>query len=696
LGRLQTRLGLLFLLFLSLSQCFGNQKATRIINPTDSVELLLKQVRFDNKLTIYQKQKNLDKALKLALKSNPSNLSKISSTALVSGDSALFRIYNKKVITLSSKLKEGKSHAFAHWDLADFLRKTSPDSAFYNYQEALSVFSKIDLDENSNHYPGNLLVTIGNLKDKIKDYVGAEKSHIAAIKYFEEVNRKDKLTHAYNSLGIAQNGMRKFDEAIKFYKKAREYIPEIDANRQNQAYRSNENNIASAHLRKGDFKKAFALFSQLKEKDSFSEKFSSLYPIVLGSWAYSGFKSGSTDYSTYSEALEKSNRLLDSLNNKEGKARNYEYYAELLNSQKKIDLAIENALMAKKIAEETNNNDRLLSSLKLLISLDTLNSSKYGSTYINLNESLQQQERTIQDKFARIEMETDEVIEENESLAKQRETLIGISIGLLLLGLGTFIIISQRVNNQHLKFQQSQQESNQEIYNLMLSQQGKFQEGKQLEQKRISEEIHDGILGQMLGIRLILSGLNERNDESAITQRADLIEKLRELEEEIRTISHELNSAAYKKINNFIIAIKDLISTVSTSSKIAIRFEFTETYDWDNLEGDIKINTYRITQECLQNCVKHAKCKNISVILNLNGDKILLKIVDDGIGFNAKKGRKGIGLKNIISRIEKIDGDLNIESTIGKGTEMIITVPLFHTNIEKKQAIFKEKETLEA
>ena len=181
------------------------------------------------------------------------------------------------------------------------------------------------------------------------------------------------------------------------------------------------------------------------------------------------------------------------------KARNYEYKAEVLDKFGNTKLAVENALLAKKIAEESTNNDRLLSSLKLLTTLDKEKSAQYAEAYFKLNEELQLKERTIQDKFARIELETDEVIEENETLAKQKETLVGIAIGLLLLGIGVFVIVSQRANNQKLKFQQSQQESNQEIYNLMLSQQGKFQEGKQLEQKRISEEIHDGILGEMLG-----------------------------------------------------------------------------------------------------------------------------------------------------------------------------------------------------
>ena len=239
-------------------------------------------------------------------------------------------------------------------------------------------------------------------------------------------------------------------------------------------------------------------------------------------------------------------------------------------------------------------------------------------------------------------------------------------------------------SNQKLKLEQKQQESNQEIFNLMLSQQTKFQEGRQLEQKRISEEIHDGILGQMLGIRLILSGLNERNDEAAIKQRAEIIEKSRAVEEEMRTISHELNDAAYQKINSYIGAVKDLVDTVGLSSKINMKFDYTDTFDWDTLNGTIKTNTYRILQESLQNAVKHAKCKNITVALNKTDSAIQLKVVDDGAGFNVKKGKKGIGHKNITSRVEKIGANLKINSILGKGTTISVDVPL-QTTSEKTE-----------
>ena len=247
-----------------------------------------------------------------------------------------------------------------------------------------------------------------------------------------------------------------------------------------------------------------------------------------------------------------------------------------------------------------------------------------------------------------------------------------------------FIIL----RNNQLKFKQRQQESNQEIYNLMLSQQGKFEEGKQLEQKRISEELHDGILGEMLGIRLILSGLNEREDPASVEQRAALIEKLRELEEEIRTISHELNHASYEKFHNFIVSLEDMIDGIEKSSGITCSFNYDKKVPWDNLLGDIKINAYRIIQESLKNCVKHAKSKHVSISFqSMEDNKLKLTITDDGVGFDINKKRKGIGLKNIISRCKKIKGTLDIDSKPGKGTTIKITMPVTYVDVETSEKI---------
>src|SRR5690606_19782503 len=257
------------------------------------------------------------------------------------------------------------------------------------------------------------------------------------------------------------------------------------------------------------------------------------------------------------------------------------------------------------------------------------------------------EERIIQNKFTRIRFETDQFIEQNELLTRQRQLWIGIAVAAIALGVLTLIMIDQRRKNQKLKFEQAQQKSNQEIFNLLLAQNSKVEEGKQLEKKRISEELHDGILGQMLGIRLILSGLNNKTDDGSGLKRSELIKRLQQLEEEIRTISHELNKASQEKINNFIVSIEELVQTIRDSSKMNCHIKHDDSIDWDQLNANIKINIYRIVQESLQNCIKHANATEVEIVLEYTGKQLNIIITDNGVGFNTKKGKKGIGLKNM-------------------------------------------------
>ena len=246
----------------------------------------------------------------------------------------------------------------------------------------------------------------------------------------------------------------------------------------------------------------------------------------------------------------------------------------------------------------------------------------------------------------------------------------------------TYIILDQRAKNQKLRFQQQQQANNEEIFNLMLSQKRKVEEGKQMEQKRISEELHDGVLGKMLGVRMVLTGLNKKKDEDAISERASAISVLKEVEGEVRSISHELSHAAYQQIHNFIRSIQDLVKTVGHSAKIEYKFTYADTMDWDSLSGEIKINLYRLVQESLQNAIKHANCKNIIINFDVIDSTLQVLVEDDGEGFKTKKGKKGIGMRNIASRIEKLNGSWNINSKIGAGTSVRFNIPITYYSKE--------------
>jgi len=603
------------------------------------------------------------------------NLSKISLAYLALSDTLRFRLTNWELMALAKSNNDPVVQGEAHWDLAAHMKRVRPDSAYYHSREAYHLFKKAHLDSTNIDYPGRVLYLMSRIRESCKDYVGAESDIIKAIAHFEETKNAKNLYRAYNQLGIIQNGLKKFEKALEYYSKAKTYIPLTDTNDQYVFAVQNANNIANTYLRKGEFKTAFTLFDELEKDQNLLRKKPLLYAKVLSSKGYSGLESNMITQKQSLGLLAHSNSILDSLGNQYNKARNYEYLAYIFLSKKDTTNALNSGLCAMRLARATSNNERLLSGFRLMTTIDAKKAGFYAKQYFVLSEKLQQEERILLDKFARIRMETDKIIEENASLAKQKELYSNITLILLTLGTGVFIIIMQHVNNQRLKFKQKQQEANQEIYNIMLDYQGRLEEGKKTEQKRVSQELHDGVLGDMLGIRLILSSLNERNDASAIEQRAQLIKKIQEVEEEIRNISHELSASAYKKVNNFILSIRELINTVSESTKIQVSFTYSEEFHWDTLIGEIKINSYRMIQECLQNGIKHARCKQILVDLRGTPKSISILIEDDGTGFDVNKVKKGIGLKNIISRAEDMKGTLNIESVLGKGTNINIVIP---------------------
>ncbi len=669
------------LLFYLVNSCTELNKHTNtdIASINADTESLIKIVKDSTHLPISEKKKMLqDAEYEIANISNDTvQLKYLSEVSLIYKnlkDSLKFRQINQKVLEASEAKKIYTTLGNSHWDLASFYKSYGLlDSAYFHYRTAYKSFNKLPYSPESSSTKGRMLYSMGQIQDSFKDYLGAETSITSALTIFVDLEDYTRIYNCNNMLGIIANGMNNYEKALEYYEKAETNLKKIKSSNRFAYLLYNKNNIASAYLRSENYEKAKTAYTQLLKDENLNSEPQTKSLVLVGK-AYSIFKS-ENDFSEAKSLLDNAIQLNDSLGFSSIQARTKQYYAELLAAEGDTINATKYAKESKDIAQLTSNNDRYLEVLKILTKLDSKNAVAYSDEYYKLSEKIKDEERVIRDKFARIRLETDEVIQKNEVLSRQKQIWIGVVISLLLFGAAVFTIILQRINNNKLKFQQKQQESNQEIYNLMLSQQGKFEEGKQLEQKRISEELHDGILGQMLGVRLILSGLNEKNDEASVLQRAELIEKLRDSEEEIRTISHELSNASYQKFYNFIVSLEDMINTISQSSGISCSFTYDDNVDWDDLEGDIKINAYRIVQESLQNCVKHAKCENVEIIFDLEGEHLKLMVKDDGVGFDLSKGKRGIGLRNITSRVKKVEGKLDIKTKKNEGTTIIVLLP---------------------
>ncbi len=648
----------------------------------DNVLLLIKQSRNDsiseservfllkNAYTLAQKIKNDSIKVK--------HLAKLSFVTATE-DSLLFRNVNKQTISLAKQKSDSIVLAEAFWDLGSFYRKHSiKDSAYYSYSEAQKIYEA----KKDSFFSGRMLFNMANEQADVKDYIGSEATTIMAIERLKPLNKYRQLYSSYNNLGIVSNAIGEHDRALKFYSEALFYLNKLSNPK--SLLVENKNNIGIVNRDKGNFKEAAKKFNEVLETDSLSQKDPLLYAKALNNLAICKIELKDT-FGAYN-LIEKSIRIKASIGDIRSLAASYGTLSKYNLYKGDTLTSISDAKNAVAFSKESSNNERLLETLAFLSKIDTKNASKYVQQYIALNDSLQKEERQARNKFARIRFETDEFIAENEVLTEQTEILskekqmwAGIAVGFFLLGLSVYVIINQRSKNQKLLFQQQQQANNQEIFNLMLAQKQKVDEVKRMEQKRISEELHDGVLGKMLGARMVLTGLNKKADAEAIKERSEAINALKNVENEVRSISHELSHNAYQKINNFVSSIESLLANARENININTVFNYEEDEDWDSLKGDIKINVYRIIQETLQNSIKHSNCENFFINFDRDEEFFNLSIKDDGKGFQLNKEKKGIGMRNIASRVAKLNGTWFMDSAPGKGTFVSLKIPIAGT-----------------
>ncbi|SEK49227.1 Signal transduction histidine kinase [Maribacter orientalis] len=672
---------LLILVHLFSSCSETNTKQLAILKNTaknDSILIWIEEIK-NPKSSELQKTTILKKAYQYALNANSDSLkskyfSTLSENLYLTGDSTLFRKINKLAISLNQKQNDSLSIGNRYWDLALFFNKYFvKDSAYYSYSEAQKVF------ENSKEIQlsGRMYLSMANIQAQIKDYVGSESTITRAIERFKSINDNNYLYKSYNALGISLGGLGDTEKSQAYYNEALYYLKQETFDKEQEA--TIINNIGVIFRNNKQYKKAIENFRVVLKTDSIEIKNPDLYAKALSNLASS--KLYDRDTLGVRKLLLEAIKLKSSMNNTSSLAGSYFNYAEYKAFAHDTLAAITNAKIAEELSLKSDNNERLLEVWPFLAIVEKKNAPNYFQKYIQLDDSLQKEERKIQNKFARIRFETDEFIAENveletekEVLSKQKQIWIGIAVGFFLLGLSVYIIINQRAKNQKLRFDQQQQANNQEIFNLMLMQKQKVDEVKRLEQKRISEELHDGVLGKMLGARMVLTGLNKRATEEAIQEKSKALGSLQEIEHEIRSISHELSHSAYQKINNFTDSIESLLS--GGNKNIKTIFNYNEDESWDSLEGTIKINVYRIIQETFQNAIKHANCTIFEITFYRTDDVFNVIMNDNGRGFNINKGKKGIGIRNITSRINKLNGTYNVDSVEGKGTTISLQIPV--------------------
>lgn len=506
------------------------------------------------------------------------------------------------------------------------------------------------------------------------DYLSCERTVFAILKKLRLNDDNEIRYEAYNLLGIVYGELMEYKLAEHYYGLALGIVTKKEIPHEYQYKAVTLNNLGPLYRKLNKDDEALKVFNEALDEDNLFVDRPSIFAMLKDNIAYSEFKSGNHKRlpSLFFEAL----KIRDSLNIVPGIIINNIHLSEYYAFKKDTLKAISFAKRAYDVANENKELREVMSVLKQLSNVEPKKALQYSVEYHKIDDSLKLEERKIKNKFARIEYETEELALEKDKLSQQKKILIYISIGILLLAVAIFIIRYQITRNKELRLLQQQQNANEEIYQLMLDQQQKIEEGKQLEKKRISRELHDGVMGRLSGIRLNLFILNKKTDQETIAKCLEHISEIQNIEKEIKTIAYDLEKNVFSDTIGFVTIVKNLFRDMEEHSEQNFKLEMDETIEWELLDGNAKINLYRIVQESLQNIYKYANAKNVTLRVHKTEGAIAVTIEDDGIGFDVQKIKKGLGLKNMEERAKDIDGKISIISEEGRGTKINLIIPI--------------------
>ena len=195
------------------------------------------------------------------------------------------------------------------------------------------------------------------------------------------------------------------------------------------------------------------------------------------------------------------------------------------------------------------------------------------------------------------------------------------------------------------------------------------------ERYEIGGELHDNVC-QILATSMISLGMMKKHIEPTAEQwYKNTKEYITMASDEIRNLSHRLAPAFFDD-SNFEVAIEILLNTFNAAEEYEIALQFDNKISEEDLSLEMQLNLYRIVQEKLRNIMKYAKATKISLDFFIEKEILVLKITDNGVGFNTENAKHGIGIANMKRRTELFSGNFLIKSSPGKGCTMTVCIPM--------------------
>ena len=503
------------------------------------------------------------------------------------------------------------------------------DIAAKNYYESVAILE--NTDEKKKLAP--VYNELGKLYRKTRDLDKAMENYDKAAAIFKQLRDTGGISMILNESGVVFEYKGDYKEALNRYTASMELAQKKGDSLSVSYSLSNIAGVYVIEKKFADAEKNLLRALRIREllKDSFS--------IALTYSDLGVTMNGKGDYAKAILYLQKSNKLAESLQYVELQSNNYTELANISQKQGNYQEAYEYFLKRSHLRDS-------LFAMEKTKQIAELN-AKYESA---------KKEQQIQQQQNRIRMQN-----------------------FLFVGIGGLILLTGLLVHSQYRRNKLRQETKMKT-ELMKQQEIAVKaviEAEENERQRIAKDLHDGVGQMMSAAKMNLSAFESEINFTSNEQKQSLEKVIQLVDEsckEVRTVSHIMMPNALLK-NSLAAAIHDFVNKLNNKTLRA--HVHTEGLD-ERMDSNIETVLYRVIQECVHNAIKHAGATTLDISLIRDKDGISGTVEDNGKGFDVtdKENFEGIGLKNIITRIEYLKGTVDFDSAPGRGTVVAFHAPL--------------------
>ncbi len=512
---------------------------------------------------------------------------------------------------------------------------------------------------------GNVYGYLGKTDSCIMEY-------ISAIKVMEDNKFRPELSRAYLNLGIMYDNIEEHAKSINYVKQAMVISREIkDTFLLNRELAE----MSAAYRQLGDFKQSYAYASEALRLSQAKND-----PSML-STAYDTYSNACVDLKRYDEGIAAGKKAVKyalaigqnqlyisaamGLAGAYQEKGNYRAAIAILEPALKQCQEVDNVMFLREIYRFLAEGNYALGKYQQAY-LHYQNYKRYQDTLANEENRKAIGEFEIKYQTAQKEKALSEkqlqITQKNLQLQRNRQyTFISIAATLLAILIASLLFINYRNKRKIYARRIKEMRQQKEIQVLQA-----LMQGEEKERSRISRDLHDGVAGMLAAVRMHVNSLALQNnilaEQPGYRQAVSLLD---EAAYEVRKTAHNLMPETLVK-HGLDVALRRYCQNISNEKALVVQYD-----SWGDIKrykDSFELSVYRIVQELLNNIMKHSHADRAIVQVSQRDTILLTTIEDNGVGFNRNEIKSdGMGLHSLQSRVQAINGKLEVEAEVGSG-----------------------------